>query len=53
MIVASGLYMVRERTGDRSDMRPELTTLSRLPIAPAAWSAASLRKGLERHPEDP
>jgi S-adenosylmethionine uptake transporter len=54
IIIASGLYIVmRERTGERSIMRPVLTTLSRLPIAPAAWRAASLRKGSRRRPEDP
>jgi hypothetical protein len=39
MIIASCLYIVvRERTGERSIMRPVLTTLSRLRIAPAAYS---------------
>ncbi len=45
IIIASGLYIVmREQTGERSVMRPVLTTLSRLPIAPAVWGAAGLRR---------
>jgi len=53
MIIASGLYIVvRERTGERSIMRPVLTTLSRLRIAPAAWRAASLPRGSGRRPEN-
>lgn len=54
MIIASGLYIIlRERTGQRSIMRPVLTTLSRLSIAPAAWRGASQRKGSRQRPGDP
>lgn len=44
IIIASGLYIVvREQAGGRSMLRPVLTTLSRLPLAPAAWRAAKRR----------
>ena len=53
VIIASGLYLLmREQIGARSVMRPVLTTLSRLPIAPAGWSAMSRRKGSPRRRED-
>ena len=49
IIIASGLYIViREQTGERSVMRPVLTTVSRLPLAPAAWRAASQRRRAAR-----
>lgn len=45
IIIGSGVYIVlRERQGQRSVMRPVLTTLSRLPLAPAGWRPASLRR---------
>ena len=45
IIIASGLVIVvREQIGERSLMRPVLTTLSRLPIAPAAWRVAGRRR---------
>ncbi|QJF51954.1 DMT family transporter [Roseobacter ponti] len=45
IIISSGIYiLIREQTGTRSVMRPVLTTLSRVPIAPAAWRAAGLRR---------
>lgn len=50
VIIASGLYLlVREQIGARSVMRPVLTTLSRLPIAPAALRAMSRGKGRGGH----
>jgi drug/metabolite transporter (DMT)-like permease len=45
IIIASGLYIVlRENSGSRSIIRPVLTTVARLPLAPPAWRAATRRK---------
>lgn len=52
IIIVSGLYIViRERVGKRSVARPVLTTLSRLPIAPATWRSIGLRKRTAKKPE--
>jgi drug/metabolite transporter (DMT)-like permease len=49
VIIASGLYIIlRERTGNRSVVRPVLTTLSRLPLAPAAIRAATQQRRTSR-----
>lgn len=54
IIIASGLYIViRERIGEGSMMHPVLTTLSRIPIAPAAWRVAGLRRRPDNRSEKP
>ena len=52
VIIASGVYIVlRESLGQRSVRRPVLTTLSRLPIAPATWRNAAAKPARSAPPD--
>ncbi len=54
IIIASGLHiLMRERSSGRSVVRPVLTTLARLPLAPAARRVGTLRRRARTRPGAP